>query len=228
MHHEAHIHMNSIYSDAFMDMEDLFTVTAPPSRTTFVADPVVIIKNKIRDDFIIRNAVDTTDPTTITPLWARCSFSNSAGNCYTNRHITPATLKEAIQCAIAYSMTHELKITTGIQALHFRPGLNYLQWGTDVTDSATGFAVPTAPPTPDGATPAAAPAPAPPLPTDVAAAVAHAVTTAIRSAPAPSITVTTPTTPSTKRLRMLFNPASLPVDVRTRFQHKQDRKSLLQ
>jgi len=39
--------MNSIYSDAFMDMEDLFTVTAPPSRTTFVADPVVIIKNKI-------------------------------------------------------------------------------------------------------------------------------------------------------------------------------------
>jgi len=47
MHHEAHIHMNSIYSDAFMDMEDLFTVTAPPSRTTFVADPVVIIKNKI-------------------------------------------------------------------------------------------------------------------------------------------------------------------------------------
>jgi len=47
VHSEAHMHMNVIYSDAFMDMEDLFAVTAPPTRTTFVADPVVIIKNKI-------------------------------------------------------------------------------------------------------------------------------------------------------------------------------------
>jgi len=38
--------MNNIYSDAFMDMDDLFAVTGPPTRTTFVADPVVIIKNK--------------------------------------------------------------------------------------------------------------------------------------------------------------------------------------
>ena len=38
--------MNNIYSGAFMDMEDLFAVTVPPTRTTFVADPVVIIKNK--------------------------------------------------------------------------------------------------------------------------------------------------------------------------------------
>jgi len=74
--HDAHTHMNTIYLDAFTDMDDLFTVTAPPSRTTFVADPVAIIKNKIRDDFIIPNAVDTTDPTPITPLWARCSFLN--------------------------------------------------------------------------------------------------------------------------------------------------------
>jgi len=68
IYHEAHIHMNNIYSDAFMDMEDLFAVTAPPTRTTFVANPVVIIKNKIRDEFIIPNAVDTADPAPITPL----------------------------------------------------------------------------------------------------------------------------------------------------------------
>jgi len=53
--------MNTIYSDAFMDMDNLFTVTDPPSRTTFVADPVVIIKTKIRDDVIAPNAVDTPD-----------------------------------------------------------------------------------------------------------------------------------------------------------------------
>ena len=47
VHNEAHIHMNAIYSDAFMDMDDLFIVTDPPTRTTFVADPVAIIKNKI-------------------------------------------------------------------------------------------------------------------------------------------------------------------------------------
>ena len=91
IYHEAHIHMNNIYSDAFMDMDDLFAVTAPPSRTTFVA---------------------------------------------------------------------------------------------------------------------------------------HAVTTAIRSAPAPAVTVTAAAAPSTTRLRMLFNPASLPADVQTRFQHKQDKRIL--
>jgi len=68
VYNEAHMHMNVIYSDAFMDMEDLFAVTAPPTRTTFVADHVVIIKNKIRDDFVIPNAVDTPDPAPITPL----------------------------------------------------------------------------------------------------------------------------------------------------------------
>jgi len=44
---EGHIHMNTIYSDAFMDMEDLFNITAPPVRDTFVADPVTVIKDKI-------------------------------------------------------------------------------------------------------------------------------------------------------------------------------------
>ena len=62
IYHEAHIHMNNIYSDAFMDMEELFTVTDPPTRVTFVADLVVIIRNKIQDEFIVPNAIDTPDP----------------------------------------------------------------------------------------------------------------------------------------------------------------------
>jgi len=219
--------MNNIYSDAFMDMEELFTVTAPATRVTFVTDPVVIIKNKIQDDFIVPNAIDTPDPTPITPLWARCSFSISTGHRHSNRRLTLATLREAMQHAIAYNMIHELKITIGIQALHFRPGLNYLQWGTDITDSIAGFGpapIPAAPPAPAAAAPAAAPAVAAPSPTDIATAVATAVAAAISSAPPPTITVTTPVTPSTTRLRMLFNPASLPANVRTRFQHKQNRK----
>jgi len=132
-----------------------------------------------------------------------------------------------MQHAIAYNLTHELKITIGLQALHFRPGLNYLQWGTDITDSTAGFGpapVPAAPPAP--AAPAAAPGAAPASPADIATAVAHAVTTAIRSAPAPAIRVTAVAAPSTTRLHMLFNPASLPADVRTRFQHKQDKRIL--
>jgi len=114
IYHDAHAHMNTIYSDAFTDMDDLFTVTAPPSRTTFVPDPVVIIKNKIRDDFIVPNAVDTTDPTPITPLWARCSFSISAGHRCPTRRLTLANLREAMQHAIAYNLVHELRITIGI------------------------------------------------------------------------------------------------------------------
>jgi len=70
---EAHIHMNAIYSNAFMDMDDLFSITtAPPVRDTFVADPVTVIKDKIRTDFIVPNAVDTTDVTAITPF-TRCN-----------------------------------------------------------------------------------------------------------------------------------------------------------
>jgi len=134
-----------------------------------------------------------------------------------------------MQHAIAYNLIHELKITIGLQALYFQPGLNYLQWGTDIADSAAGFAAPAAPaapPAPATAAPAAAPGPAPASPADIATAVAHAVTTAIRSTPAPAITVTAASVPSATRLRMLFNPASLPADVRTRFQHKQDKKIL--
>jgi len=65
--------MNAIYSNAFMDMDDLFSITtAPPVRDTFVADPVTVIKDKIRTDFIVPNAVDTTDVTAITPF-TRCN-----------------------------------------------------------------------------------------------------------------------------------------------------------
>jgi len=102
--HDADIHMNAIYSDAFMDMDDLFAVTAPPSRTIFVADPVLIIKNKIQDEFIVPNAVDAPDPTTVTPLWARCYFSISAGHRHANRRLTLATLREAMQHAIAHNV----------------------------------------------------------------------------------------------------------------------------
>jgi len=209
-------------------MEDLFNITAPPVRDTFVADPVTVIKDKIRNDFIVPNAVDTPDATAITPLWARCSFTISAGHQFSNRRLTLANLREAMQYAIAYNVAHELKITIGIQALHFRPGSNYLQWGIDITNSATGFAAPaaTAAPAPAVAAPAAAPAAAAPTATDIATAVATAVSHAMSHAPPPTITVTAPTTPSATRLSMLFDPTSLPVDVRTRFQHKQDREFL--
>jgi len=80
----------------------------------------------------------------ITPLWARCSFTISAGHQFSNRRLTLANLREAMQYAIAYNVAHELKITIGIQALHFQPGLNYLQWGIGITDSATGFVAPAA------------------------------------------------------------------------------------
>jgi len=76
-----------------------------------------------------------------------------------------------MQHAIAYHLIHELKIAIGFQALHFRPGLNYLQWGTDITDSATDFAAPAAPAAPAATAPAPAPTPEAPSPTDVATAV---------------------------------------------------------
>jgi len=228
MYPEAHIHMNSIYADAFLDVADLFVATTPPSMTTFVADPISVIKTNIRDNSIVTNALDTADPAAIAPLWARCSFSVLAGDRYTNRRLTKGTLKEAMQYAIASRVPHQIKINIGIQALHFRPGLSYLEWGTDIAMSPTGFAASTPAPAPAATglptgTPASAPAPSP---IDIATAVAHAVSAAIASAPAPVITVTAPAAPSTTKLRMLFNPSSLPADVRTRYKNKLDRKIL--
>jgi len=120
MFHDAHVHVNAFCSDAFVDMDDLFAVAVPPSRTALVADPVAIIKTKIRDDFVVRNAVDTPDPAPVTPPWARCSFSISAGHRCPNRRLALATLREAMQHAIACNLVHELKIAIGMQALHFR------------------------------------------------------------------------------------------------------------
>jgi len=37
MYPKVHIYMNNIYSDAFLDMADLFAVTDPPARVTFIA-----------------------------------------------------------------------------------------------------------------------------------------------------------------------------------------------
>jgi len=67
----VHVHLNSVYSDAFLDIDDLFVAATPPTRTNFVPDPVAIIKNKTREESIVLNALNTTDPTAITPLWAR-------------------------------------------------------------------------------------------------------------------------------------------------------------
>jgi len=47
MHPEAHVCVNSIYSDAFLDMADLFAITDLPTRVTLLANPVAIVKAKI-------------------------------------------------------------------------------------------------------------------------------------------------------------------------------------
>jgi len=107
--------------------------------------------------------------------------------------------------------------------------------GKGITDSPTGFAAAAAPAAATATataaataavTPAPGPGPAPPSLTDVATAVAAVVVAAIALAPAPDVMVTTPPTPSVTRLRMLFNPNSLPNNVRTRYNHKQSRKIL--
>jgi len=133
----------------------------------------------------------------------------------------PGTLKEALPHAIAYATIQELRITIGIQALHFRPGLSYLEWGNEIVDTPTGFATAAAPAAATAdATPAPAPGPAPPSLTDVATVVAAAVMAVIAPAPAPTVMVTTPPTPSATHLRMLFNPNFLPNDAQTRHSHK--------
>ena len=77
---DAHIHMNTIYADAFLDIDELFTVETPVVKTTFVDDPMAFIKDRIREHSIAPKVVDTANPMTIPPLWARCTFSNAVRN----------------------------------------------------------------------------------------------------------------------------------------------------
>jgi len=67
---EAHVHVNSIHADAFLDMDDMFVVTPPPSRVNFIVNPVVVVENKTRDESIVPSAVDVVDPTAVNPSWA--------------------------------------------------------------------------------------------------------------------------------------------------------------
>ena len=46
MYSEAHVHMNNIYADAFLNIDELFS-DADGSRSTFVLDPLTIIRNTI-------------------------------------------------------------------------------------------------------------------------------------------------------------------------------------
>ena len=61
MYPEAHTNMNSIYADAFLAMDTLFTdhIAGGDLPPNFVADPDVVIKSAIRNDSIIPNALDT-------------------------------------------------------------------------------------------------------------------------------------------------------------------------
>ena len=47
---DAHLHMNTICGDAFMEIDERFTVETPPAKTTFVADPIAIIRDRIREE----------------------------------------------------------------------------------------------------------------------------------------------------------------------------------
>lgn len=112
-----------------------------------------------------------------------------------------------------------------MHALHFCPGLNYLDWENEICKAPTGFAAPTETATGTATAPAVAPAPpaAPPGPASakIAAAVATAVIAAMVAAPAP-----TPP-PLVQKEKMIFNPASLPPEVCEHYDDKVHGKLLM-
>jgi len=107
-----------------------------------------------------------------------------------------------------------------MHALHFCPGLNYLDWEIDICEASTGFAMTAVTPAPAPAPAPALAGPAPPTSVDIAAAVVTVVTAAMAAAPAP-----TPP-PLVQKLNMIFNLASLPAEARECYDDKVQGKLL--
>jgi hypothetical protein len=217
---EAHGYLNSIYSTTLPDHLRIYD--DPEAHKDVKANIQLLdtFRSILADECIGPDALDTDDKSVIRPLINRCTLSVNVGNQFPTRRLTKTNLEAAFDFAISNNRIHDIRLSIGIHGLHFRPGLNYLNWGIDIVDDPSGFG-----PAPPGM-PSAAPDAAAPSATDIATAVASAVASAIASAPAPAVTLTTPTTTSTTRMRMLFNPSSLPGDVRTRYLDKQARKLL--
>ena len=220
---DAHTFLNAIYATTLPGFERIFTDKDDRAEILESGPLLEIVKEIIAKECIEPEAHDTADKTRIRPLIDRCSISIKVGNRISARRLTHANTVSALKYAITNSCINKIRIIIGIHALHFCPGLNYLNWGDDICDTNTGF--PAAAP---GTGAAPAPAPAPTTAIDVASAIAGAITTAITAASPPPA----PRAPGTghmasKGARLLFNPASLPPDVRTRYNSKIKRELMV-
>jgi len=208
---EAHSYLNSIYSSTLPDHQKIYV--DPDTQTEIKPNSQLLetVRDILTTECIGPDALDTTDEAAIRPLINKCTLSVNVGNQFPIRRLTKANLEAAFEFAITNNRLNDIRLSIGIHGLHFRPGLNYLNWGTDIVDDPSGF--PSAPP----GSPSAAgvpPALATPSTADIAAAVASAVTTAMAAVPAPTL----PTL--VRKAKMLFNPASLPSEVRKHYKDK--------
>ena len=212
---EAHSFLNTIYSSTLPNHERIYV--NPDTQDEIKANTQLLetVRDILTVDCIGPDALDTVDEAAIRPLINRCTLSVNVGNQFPVRRLSKANLEAAFDFAIANNRIHDIRLSIGIHGLHFQPDLNYLNWGTDIVDDPSGF--------PPASVAATQPAPAMPSTSDIAAAVAAAVASAMAGVPAPAPSPAPSPSMGTiagSSARFTFNPVSLPVRVRERYQAK--------
>ena len=131
---DAHTFMNTIYATTLPGFERIFTDTDDRAEILDSGPLLETVRDIIAKECIEPEAHDTANKTRICPLIDQCSLSIKVGNQISARRLTHANTELALKYAITNSCINEIRIIVGIHALHFCPGLNYLNWGDDICE----------------------------------------------------------------------------------------------
>jgi len=110
------------------------------------------------EDCIGPYANGTLDKTKIADLLKSAQISIAVGSTYKLRRLTKATMESAMKFAIDNRVVDDLEIYIWINHLHFRQGLNFLDWENDMSNMAFATTAALTAPMPWAVAPPAVPA----------------------------------------------------------------------
>lgn len=219
---KAHTHLNNLYSGVIDDYQRLYTDPSTEDELKDDVDLIPLIQKMISEELIAPTAVQTPDTSSITPIVQQAALYVEIGN--NQRRLGKKSLTKALEMALAKGKDQvEIRVSTSHIYFDTRSGpINFLDWRLFST-TAIATTPPAAPATAvDIARAVASAIPAPPSASDLATAFAsvYPATSSTSTPPAPAASSTTSS-------MYLFNPASLPSDVASRYRNKTNKGLIL-
>jgi len=124
--------LNSIYGGQILDIDRTCVHETAKDKFKSNADLIDAIRDKLATSCIAPDACNIIDPTDIRSRLNRCTVSIKCSSKFPARRVTKNSMKLAFTFAIQHAAIRDLHLLIGTHALHFHPGLNYLNWGDDI------------------------------------------------------------------------------------------------